>query len=223
MDQITAHIYHVGDNGCSVYLADTRSEEGLVLIDAGMDQGMIRGIDSFGPRFGLRFENIRHCILTHCHIDHIAVCADLARALPDLRFYAHELDAPPIEEPGHDGRTAASWYGVRYEPVTLFRRFESDTVLSLGAMDFQCLHTPGHTPGSVSVLVESGGQKVLFGQDLHGPFSPDFLSDLDDFRASTQKLLDLEADILCEGHFGIIQPGSSVRDFIQAHRRRNRP
>lgn len=219
MKEIIKHIYHVGDGECSVYLVDTASDQGLVLIDAGMDLNMIRGI----KRHGMRFEDIRHCILTHCHIDHIGICAQLGRALPGIRFYAHESDALPIEEAGHDGRTAASWYGVRYEPVQLFQKFHGNTVLSLGNVDFRCIHTPGHTPGSISVLVESQGKKLLFGQDLHGPFSPEFLSDLRNYQISMQKLLDLEADILCEGHFGIFGPARQVRQYIERHKRLNQP
>ncbi len=184
MRQMIENIYHVGDSGCSVYMVDTASDEGLVLIDAGMDLDMIRRIDSQG----LRFKDIQHCILTHCHIDHIGICAGLRRELPGIKFYAHESDASPIEEPGHDERTAASWYGVRYEPVKLYRKFDSDSVIRLGNYDFHCIHTPGHTPGSISVLVESQGKKVLFGQDLHGPFNDGFLSDLKDYQESMQKL-----------------------------------
>ncbi|MBU8911453.1 MAG: MBL fold metallo-hydrolase [Desulfobacterales bacterium] len=219
MRQIIKNIYHVGDNECSVYMVDTQSDQGLVLIDAGMDLDMIKQIDSYG----MRFEDIGHCILTHCHIDHIGICTKLRRELPNIKFYAHELDAVPIEEPGHDGRTAASWYGVRFEPVKLYQKFNSDTVLRLGNYDFNCIHTPGHTPGSISVLVESEGKKVLFGQDLHGPFNESFLSDLHDYQLSMQKLLDLEADILCEGHFGIFQTGNQVRQYIETHKCQNQP
>ena len=217
MKQIIKNIYHVGDNECSVYMVDTQSDQGLVLIDAGMNLDMIKHISSLG----LRFEDIQHCILTHCHIDHIGGCAELNRALPNIKFYAHELDAAPIEEPGHDGKTAASWYGVKYEPVKLYRRLESDTTLTLGNCVFQCIHTPGHTPGSISVLVESEGKKVLFGQDLHGPFNDGFLSNLQDYQLSMQKLLDLSADILCEGHFGIFQPADEVKKYIETHKFQN--
>ena len=54
MKQIIKNIYNVGDSGCSVYLVDTRSDQGLVLIDAGMNLDMIKQIDSHG----LRFEDI---------------------------------------------------------------------------------------------------------------------------------------------------------------------
>ena len=219
MKKIIKNIYHVGDNECSVYMVDTQSDQGLVLIDAGMNLDMIKRISCLG----LRFEDIQHCILTHCHIDHIGACAELNRALPDIKFYAHELDAAPIEEPGHDGRTAASWYGVKYEPVKLYRKFESDTILTLGAYELQCIHTPGHTPGSISIFVESEGKKVLFGQDLHGPFNDGFLSNLQDYQLSMQKLLDLDADILCEGHFGIFQPADKVKQYIETHKSQNQP
>ena len=89
MKKIIKNIYHVGDNECSVYMVDTQSDQGLVLIDAGMNLDMIKRISCLG----LRFEDIQHCILTHCHIDHIGACAELNRALPDIKFYAHELDA----------------------------------------------------------------------------------------------------------------------------------
>lgn len=219
MKKIVKDIYHVGDNECSVYMVDTRSDQGFVLIDAGMDLNMIKRISSHG----MPFETIRHCILTHCHIDHIGACADLNRALPDIKFYAHKLDAAPIEAPGHDARTAASWYGVRYEPVKLYKKFTDDMMLTLGDCTFQCLHTPGHTPGSMSILVESEDKKVLFGQDLHGPFNDSFLSNLRDYQSSMQKLLDLNTDILCEGHFGIFQPADQVRRYIEKHKALNQP
>ncbi len=153
------------------------------------------------------------------NIDHIGICAELHRELPNIKFYAHKLDASPIEESGHDNRTAASWYGVRFKPVKLYQKFSSDTVLKISNYNFQCIHTPG----SISILVESEGKKVLFGQDLHGPFNEDFLSNLSDYQLSMQKLLDLKADILCEGHFGIFRPASQVKEYIETHKSLNQP
>lgn len=219
MKKILPHIYHVGDNGCSVYLVDTRSDHGLVLIDSGMSIDMLRQIDNHG----LSFQQIRHCILTHCHIDHINACAELAHSLPDIKFYAHELDAIAIESTGYEERTAASWYGVQYRPVRLFQQFTGDTLLKLGQTEFHCIHTPGHTPGSISILVKSNNIKVLFGQDLHGPFNEDFLSDLNDYQKSMEKLLNLDADILCEGHFGIFKPKDRVKEYILTHKNQNKP
>lgn len=220
MKEVIKDVYHVGDSGCSVYLVNTNSEEGLVIIDCGMSIELIKKIS----KLGLNPRNIKHCILTHFHIDHTAACSDLTNMNKQVKFYAHYLDANAIEEKGHDNKTAASWYGVDYKPVKLERKFKGVLeILRLGLYEFQCIHTPGHTPGSLSILVEVDNTKVLFGQDIHGPFYKSFGSNLDDYQKSMQKLLDLNADILCEGHFGIIKPASEVSRFIQRHMSMNRP
>jgi len=220
MKEIIKDIYHVGDSGCSVYLVNTSSEEGLVLIDCGMSVELIKKISNLG----LNSKDIKHCILTHFHIDHTAACSDLRNLNKQVKFYAHDLDANAIEEKGHDNKTAASWYGVDYKPVRLERRLKGDLeTIRLGLYEFQCIHTPGHTPGSISVLIEVESAKILFGQDIHGPFYKSFGSNLEDYQKSMQKLLDLNADILCEGHFGIIKPASEVNSFIRSHMDSNRP
>jgi glyoxylase-like metal-dependent hydrolase (beta-lactamase superfamily II) len=58
--------------------------------------------------------------------------------------------------------------------------------------------------------VERGAQRILFGQDVHGSFNVDFGLDIMQWRESMEKLLDLKADILCEGHFGIYSPRDRV-------------
>ena len=59
------------------------------------------------------------------------------------------------------------------------------------------------------------GQLVLFGQDVHGPIHSELLSDEKQYLASLARLLNLEADLLLEGHFGIIETKQEVREFIE--------
>jgi len=214
MKEIVKNVYHVGDSGCSVYLIDTNSKDGLILIDCGMSMNLIKKIS----KFNLNPMDITHCIFTHCHIDHIAACYDLKQFNKNVKFYAHELDADAIEEEGHDNETAARWYGVKYKPIKLTKRLKGDLeILIFGNYEFQCIHTPGHTPGSISILIETkDNNKILFGQDLHGPIIPG-VSDYDDYQNSLHKLLFLKADILCEGHFGIYQPASEVQKYIKKY------
>ncbi len=220
MKEILKYVYHIGDSGCSVYLVDTQSDDGLVLIDAGMSLDLIKRINGVG----LEPKNIKHCLITHFHIDHIGSCHDLKEFNPNVKFYAHDLDADAIEQEGHDSKTAASWYGVKYKPVKLEERLKGDLItLVFGNYDFHCIHTPGHTPGSISILVQIQGKKVLFGQDIHGPFMASFGSNLEDYQKSMQKLLDIKADILCEGHFGIFQPAERVEQYIRGFMEENRP
>ncbi len=213
MREIIKNVYHLGDSGCSVYLINTNSKDGLVLIDCGMQLNMIKRIS----KIGLNPLNIKHCILTHFHIDHIGACSDLKDFNKPVKFYAHQLDATPIEERSHDRETAALWYGVDYKPVKLEKKIigEMET-LKFGDYHFQCIHTPGHTPGSISVLLEIEGKKILFGQDLHGPIIAG-VSDFTDYQNSLRKLLELKADILCEGHFGVFQPASEVQRYINSY------
>lgn len=205
-------IFHLGDSGCSVFLVNTQSNDGLVLIDCGMDLGMIKSI----KRWDLNPMDIKHCILTHFHIDHIGACHDLKRFNQNVNFYAHDLDAEAIEEEGHGRETVASWYGIKYKPVKLLKRFKGDEILKFGDYEFQCIHTPGHTPGSISILLEIEDTKILFGQDLHGPIIPG-VSNFADYQVSLRKLLELNADILCEGHFGIYSPAEEVRRYIKSY------
>ncbi len=91
--------------------------------------------------------------------------------------------------------------------------------MKFGEEKIVCIHTPGHTPGSLSIYIDRGGRRVLFGQDLHGPLLEEFGSDVGDWDRSTKKLLDLSADILCEGHFGVYKTKKEVRDCILSYRR----
>lgn len=215
MREIVKNVYHVGDSGCSVYLIDTQSNDGLVLIDCGMSLEMIKKIS----KLNLNPMEIKHCIITHFHIDHIAACYDFKQFNRNVKYYAHELDADAIEEKGHDRKTAAIWYGVNYKPVKLEKKLKGDLeILKFGTFEFQCIHTPGHTPGSISILIETedNKKKILFGQDIHGPIIPG-VSNFGDYQISLRKLLDLNADILCEGHFGIFQPASEVQRYINKY------
>jgi len=85
----------------------------------------------------------------------------------------------------------------------------------LGQRSLQALHLPGHSPGSVAYLVESDGRRVVFAQDVHGPLHPDLLSKRSDYQASLRKLLALQADILCEGHYGVFVGRAAVAAFIE--------
>jgi glyoxylase-like metal-dependent hydrolase (beta-lactamase superfamily II) len=220
MKKIIENVYFLGSSGCEVYLVDTESDDGLVLIDCGMS---LRNIKNISNR-GLDPKDIKHCIITHCHIDHTGACSDLREFNPQISFYAHELDAEPIEKKGRDQKTAASWYGVDYKPIKLDVKFNKDLeILKLGSYEFQIIHTPGHTPGSLSIVIEVGSKKVLFGQDIHGPFYSSFGSNLKDYQKSMKKLIDLEPDILCEGHFGIIQPADEVKKYIEEYMNQNKP
>ena len=214
--EVTKDIYLVGGaditdpRDCAVYLMDLGD---LVLIDAGAGPGydeIVLNIENLG----LNPAKLSTVILTHCHIDHIGGAPKFRDAF-GAQIIMHHLDAEPVEH-GDNRMTAASWYNLRFPPTPIdVKVTEDEKRLRFGDQEIVCLHTPGHTPGSLSLYLDRGGKRILFGQDIHGPFFEDFGADLMAWRRSMAKLLALDADILCEGHFGVYQPKDRVAAYIE--------
>ena len=220
---ICDRVYAVGGSDLSapedafVYLVDAGSE--LVLIDAGVGYAMSR-IEENIRSLGCQPAQVWHIIATHCHIDHIGGLLAWKESYGP-KIIAHKLDRAGIEGE-NDGLTAASMYGVDYRPVKVDMLLEGEAEkLMLGDLQFNFLHTPGHTPGSICVYIDGKDGRVLFGQDIHGPFSPAWGSDLGQWRLSMQKLLALQADVLCEGHAGVFR-GEKVGKYIEGYLQRYR-
>jgi glyoxylase-like metal-dependent hydrolase (beta-lactamase superfamily II) len=89
--------------------------------------------------------------------------------------------------------------------------------IDLSGRMIEAIHMPGHSPGSVVYIIESDGQKVLFGQDVHGPLDDSLKSNRVAYQMSLQNMLELKADILCEGHFGVYKGKDSVKQFISGY------
>jgi glyoxylase-like metal-dependent hydrolase (beta-lactamase superfamily II) len=221
--KIWERVYQIGGSSisnpsdCCVYLFDVGKGKS-VMIDCGAGQSFDRLIENM-RKIGFEPEGLQALILTHCHIDHIGSAKELKEKF-DCEIIAHKKDADAIE--GRDiTPTAAQWYGVEYSPVSIDHVISEELAkLRFGDVDFNCLHTPGHTPGSISVYCDIEGKRILFGQDIHGPFDASFGSNIHDWKSSMEKLLSLEADILCEGHFGIYRSKEEVKRYIEGYLRR---
>jgi glyoxylase-like metal-dependent hydrolase (beta-lactamase superfamily II) len=189
----------------------------LILIDTGAGWSVdkiVKNVESLG----LGCKDLSKILLTHCHIDHIGGAPEIKRRFSS-KIYTHHLDAPPIES-GDPILTAANWYQTTFPPTPVDVKFNlPEEILMIGEQKIVCLHTPGHTPGSICIYLDKDGKRILFGQDLHGPILKEFGSNLEDYGRSTKKLLDLDADILCEGHFGIYKTKKDVRKYILSYRR----
>jgi len=199
-------------NDCCVYLLDGGGS--LALIDSGCGPGY-KAIVANIIRLGFEPEDIETVLLTHCHIDHVGAAA-MFRQDYGAKIIAHEKDAAALVE-GDRMMTAAFMYNLRFAPMPLDLKIGDEASIPVGDLVMHVVATPGHTPGSVCSYVDIGRIRVLFGQDIHGPFHPDFGSDLAQWRESMKKLLGLEADILCEGHFGVFSPADAVRSYIDGY------
>ena len=118
-----------------------QNEDRCFLIDPGYEAARIL---SFLEEKGLKADAI---LLTHGHFDHVGAVRELAAEL-DCKVYIHEgdLSLPPQFTAG------ALYYTDLYK---------GGITIEAAGLDVFVRHTPGHTPGSVCLLVEN----VLFSGD----------------------------------------------------------
>lgn len=93
-------------------------------------------------------------ILTHGHIDHIAGVGTLRSRFPEIKVYIHNLDAEMLTNPNIN-LSAMSGMAIvtEAEDVSLKER----DVIDLAGVKLLVLHTPGHTPGGISLYSKQAG------------------------------------------------------------------
>ena len=196
---------------CCVYLLDVGD---LVLIDSGAGKGFGKLVSNI-ERLGFEPKRLKSILVTHAHIDHIGSLRQFQEVF-GVQVIAHELDAGAIEQ---GDRVSAEAYGVDYIPCHVDLRVRgSEEILQFVGHELRVIHIPGHTRGSIAAYLDIDNKRVLFGQDIHGPYYPQWGADPAQAKLSLQKLLELKADILCEGHFGIYQPATEVERYIRGYR-----
>lgn len=199
-----------GPEDCSVYMISSRQD--LLLVDSGAGQSFDRLVQNI-ESLGFDPKKIKIVVATHAHLDHIGSLARFKEKF-GVKVTAHKLDAEEIETGKEVG---AELYGLRYRPCKVdIKLTEEKERLIFGEYELNILHTPGHTPGSIACYLDVGDKRILFGQDIHGPYNLPG-ADLRAAKNSLQKLIDLQADILCEGHFGIYQPKEEVEKYIESY------
>ena len=192
---------------CCVYLLDAGD---LVLIDSGAGRSFDKLVANIRS-LGFDPKKLRAILATHAHIDHIGALYQFQEVF-GVQVIAHESDAKAIEQGTGDG---AETYGVDYLPCHVDVKIQrSEESLIFRVYELKIIHIPGHTPGSVAAYIDIEQKRVLFGQDIHGPYYQEWGADPKQAKLSLQKLIDLRADILCEGHFGIYQPATTVERYI---------
>ncbi len=150
MQIVTFTDYSFGSN---TYLVVNEEEGKAVLVDAGVPASQIL---EYLDRNGLELEAV---LLTHGHPDHLLSLKDIVQAT-GARAYMHPADIALI-------RNIPSLFlrMLGLESLEIpedIEEVKEGQTLRLAGMDFQVLHTPGHSEGSVCYLVNG----ALFAGDL---------------------------------------------------------
>ncbi|HEY0994595.1 MAG TPA: MBL fold metallo-hydrolase [Gemmatimonadaceae bacterium] len=135
------------------YLVVDEGSGRAVLVDPG-DEGerLVRLVEESGA-------TLEAVWLTHAHLDHVGGVAAVKRRW-DVPVHLHPADLPLYDRVADQ----AAHYGIPYEaPASRPERelAEGDTV-SVGTLQFQVLHVPGHAPGHVAFV----GHGIMLGGDL---------------------------------------------------------
>lgn len=145
-------------NICLIGLKDERD---FVLVDAGMPHAADQIIAVTEERYGAN-RKPKAIILTHGHFDHVGAVIELVNHW-QVPVYAHPLELPFLtgkkQYPEPDSSVEGGWVAklssfFPVEPINLGEWIqalpEDGSVPHLA--DFQWIHTPGHTPGHVSLF-----------------------------------------------------------------------
>ncbi|MGZ8475749.1 MAG: MBL fold metallo-hydrolase [Candidatus Limnocylindria bacterium] len=153
---------------CNVYLIDGGDELALVDAGTGLDTaGILSNVSSLGHDPG----RIRHIFLTHAHGDHAGGAAGL-RALLGACVYLADAERTALESGdeealGLDVARRNGYYPSDYRlpRCDVDRRAGDGERLRCGRLELQVLATPGHSPGSVCLVLEGASGRVLFAGD----------------------------------------------------------
>jgi hydroxyacylglutathione hydrolase len=200
--------FPVGPIQCNcIIMIDDRSRDAIV-VDPGDE------IDTIASALQDLKANVVAAIATHAHIDHVGAIAELKQRTKAPTML-HEADLPLYENIA----AQASWLGVPTPKVTKIDKFlKGGEVLNFGAHVLRVIHTPGHSPGSVSFVVDSEPETILSGDTLFaGSIGRTDLwgGSYNEIMASIRnKLLIFNDDV-------VVVPGHGPKTTIGAERRTN--
>lgn len=206
---------------CNMWLIRGRDRD--LLIDAGLGAVPLRANIS-----ALRERPVT-LLLSHTHFDHMGAAHEFGERL------AHAAEADIAANPTNaatlfdiyaaGGRDAEMFLALppgwdagayRIPPAPATELVAEGDRIDLGGRTLAVLHTPGHSPGHISLFEEATG--ALFAQDAvyDGPLVDDCAgADIADYASTMEKLRRLQPRIVHGGHFASFGP-TRFRQIIDA-------
>mgnify|MGYP005843766309 CR=1 FL=1 len=202
------------------------SRNGALLIDAG-NAGKVDHLNSVLLAHEYELQDIKLIVLTHTHHDHVGSLAEI-KLRTGAKVMVHAAEAGFLQK-GHtplpNGTTPWTKLAVgagrlanfgKYEAVTPDIVVNGKTDLREFGVNGKVLPTPGHTAGSISVILNGRAfvGDTLFGFRSENVFPP-FLSNLDELKKSWNILLNTPCRTFYPGHGRPISRPRFERAFSQ--------
>lgn len=206
---------------CNLWHVRGRNQD--LLVDSGM------GVVSLREQIPLLSERPLTAVATHTHFDHIGAhyeFKDRAVHHKESRLLAH----PTRENTAADKYVTndiftqlppasfrAADYAVKSAPAT--RIVADGDIIDLGDRHFEVLHTPGHSPGSISLWEKStgilfSGDVVYDGELIDGEY-PGYA---EEYLQSLERLLELPVTVVHGGHFpsyGLARHKALIKGWLE--------
>jgi glyoxylase-like metal-dependent hydrolase (beta-lactamase superfamily II) len=207
----------LGHPGAPAYLLDSGDQP--VVFDSGFSIMGNRYIEDI--KAVLKDREPSFLFLTHSHFDHCGAAGILKNAFPKMsiltsprarKVLEKERALELIKKLSEEAKALAGGLGVKDEHLLSFLPFSIDKTLSdgdvlplNGDVTLRVMETPGHSRDSLSFYIPEKGillcAEALGIPDASGYIISECLSNYDQYAASMQKLMALEPDIVCLGHY----------------------
>src|SRR3954454_14345970 len=190
---------------CSIF-GDEETHEAIV-VDPGAE---ISKISDVLTQHGLKVTAI---VITHAHIDHVASAQKL-RTLTGAPVYMNESDRELLDALD----VQAGWLGIKPpQAVEVDAATTDGSKLQLGSAEFQVMHTPGHTQGSLCLWIPNEN-KLVAGDTLFR----DSIGRTDLPGGDTRKILQsIKTRLLDLPENAVVIPGHGPRTTIGREKERN--
>jgi hydroxyacylglutathione hydrolase len=201
MNSFIVQRLEVGPMGANCYIVADKVTNNAFLIDPGGEPDRIKGVLK---KKGL---NLKFIINTHGHGDHI-----LGNSYFDVPVYVHELEKDFLTDPD---KNLSGMFGFLLKVPKAIKLLEDGEKVLLDNLELEIIHTPGHTPGGISIKLDG----VVFTGDtlFAGGIGRTDLPAGDEealFRSIKEKLFSLDDSV-------IVYPGHGPESTIGEEKRTN--
>lgn len=204
----------------------------VTLVDCGLSRAPARIVHALAS-IGRHPSDVQRIVLTHAHGDHAGGAAAMVAQCATDGVEVHAEDAVFVREgrtPPSDPHAGAGWFFRRFGATSFTaapvrRELQDDDLLDV-AGGLRVVHTPGHTPGHVSLLHEPTGV-LITGDSIFNMASrrtwpvAAFCTSAEQSRRTAARLADLDFDIAAFTHGPHIahHAREAIRDFLKAKHR----